>query len=85
MTTTNREKLISHYAKWLKSLDDRDLVFTIELCAETEFCCKHCVFSNKGKQCGSTTDSYIHDNYTNDSYTDDNACVDGIRAWLEQE
>ena len=21
----------------------------------------------------------------NDSYTDDNACVDGIRAWLEQE
>ena len=82
---TNREKLISHYTKWLKSLDDRDLVFTIELCAETEFCCKHCVFSNKGKQCGSTTDSYIHDNYTNDSYTDDNACVDGIRAWLEQE
>ena len=45
---TNREKLISHYTKWLKSLDDTDLVFTIELCAETEFCCKHCVFSNKG-------------------------------------
>ena len=56
---TNREKLISHYTKWLKSLNDRDLVFTIELCAETEFCCKHCVFSNKGKQCGSTTVSTL--------------------------
>ena len=28
---TNREKLISHYTKWLKSLDDTDLVFTIEV------------------------------------------------------
>ena len=25
---TNREKLISHYTKWLKSLDDTDLAFT---------------------------------------------------------
>ena len=81
---TNREKLISHYTKWLKSLNDTDLAFSIELCADIEFCCKHCVFSNKGKQCDNTTDSYVHDNYTNDSYTDDNACVDGIRAWLER-
>ena len=47
---TNREKLISHYTKWLKSLDDTDLVFTIELCADIEFCCEHLVLCQDLKQ-----------------------------------
>lgn len=71
---TNREKAIKEITSWLNTLEDESLAVAIDIyCAYSP--CRYCVYSDKGKPCGSPPERRY-------GIGTRNICIEGILKWL---